>query len=61
LVWLGKDRIVEKTEMLKELLDDYSTKADTTQDSMRPDSAKSEQSVQMVKNFLFEDLKKLIF
>lgn len=35
--------------MLKELLDDYSTKADTTQDSMRPDSAKSERSVQMVK------------
>lgn len=45
--------------MLKELLDDYSTKADTTQDSMRPDSAKSEQSVQMGGNNLKSKGKKL--
>jgi len=35
-------KIIDKAEICKELQDDFSTKANSTLDSMRPDSAKSE-------------------
>ncbi|KAL4462688.1 hypothetical protein ABPG74_000518 [Tetrahymena malaccensis] len=43
---VSRGQKMDKADRYKEPYDDFSTKANSTQDSMRPDSAKSEQSVQ---------------